>query len=83
MWREVSSVLKHHTANRKLDTERKPGDLFPMITLELIEEAGGEYRCLRHTQEDGDVYSAVFGRPRVVSSIFRMFGEQEYHVGGN
>lgn len=44
----------------------------------LVEEAGGEYRCLRQsTQEVGDVYCAVFGRPRVVSSIFRLFHEQE------
>lgn len=44
----------------------------------LVEEAGGQYRCLRQsTQEDGSVYCAVFGRPRVVSGIIRLFHEQE------
>ena len=44
----------------------------------LVEEAGGEYRCLRQSnREDGSVYCAVFGRPRVVSRIFRLFHEQE------
>lgn len=44
----------------------------------LVEEAGGEYRLLRQSdREDGSVYCAVFGRPRVVSSIVRLFHEQE------
>ncbi len=45
----------------------------------LVEEAGGEYRCLRRsTQEVGDVYCAVFGKPRVVSSISRLFRSRDW-----
>ena len=40
----------------------------------LVEEAGGEYQRLRHSnREDGSIYCAAFGRP----SIVRLFHEQE------
>jgi len=37
----------------------------------LIEEAGGEYRCLeRHHNADGvELYNVVFGRPGLVERI--------------
>ena len=47
----------------------------------LVEEAGGKYECLRQTaQEDGSVYCAVFGKPRVVDSVSRLFREH-YQCG--
>ena len=43
----------------------------------LVEEARGKYRRLP-TPEDGDVHCAVFGKPRVVSSISRLFDKQKH-----
>ena len=45
----------------------------------LVEGAGGQYERLNkqsnHEDEDGGLYCAVFGRPRVVSSILELFQE--------
>ncbi len=40
----------------------------------LIEEAGGEYLCVRQNEQPGvgTVYCAVFGKPKIVSSIVKL-----------
>ena len=41
----------------------------------LIEEAGGEYQCVRQTEQPGvgTVYCAVFGKPKLVSAIVKLW----------